>query len=1301
MAEKATDLFKYASQSHQELDSYFSIRRTNRKPLEENAVMVSYEALEKEMASPTSTIYKGQIVVTNGPKEGNAVPEDKDSRFFMPWLIKTDNDQAKDQFYADRVMTGSYTAYFLEQRYVTKYQLGTKYTGVGQWADVKGSDTEEGSKTYTEIFNDYVTNIAPIHEKDDKDMPYLSHAHIEGYGNYADHSYVHVEGSGNMAYARNVHVEGEQNSAYGTAAHAGGSHTLAKGNYSTTLGRESVAYGESSLAAGYKTIANEPYSVALGKATVTNGEGAVAMGVASYSNGLGSVAEGQGTYAKAGAAHAEGIKTVVTGEAGHAEGINSAANGRGSHAEGNAFTYVDATYAHAEGAASAYGTYSHAEGAGITYGNYSHVEGTSTIGAESTYSHAEGDSTIAPGKEYSHSEGQATVEGNYSHGEGTSTVTGDKSHGEGAGIVKGTYSHAEGNGQVEGHYAHAEGEGYVKGDYAHAEGQGQATGDYAHAEGTGVASKEFAHAEGSNTTASGQYSHAEGANTTASGTSSHAEGYFTTASNDYAHAEGNNTKADGLASHVEGNENEITSTGHYAHVEGKSNLAKGEYSHIEGQSNEANANYVHIEGQSNIATNTATASHIEGLENNVSGEYAHAEGKNTYISEAATYSHGEGYGGSAYGVASHVEGFMSHARGTYSHASGFCTIAPNSGEFSGGTYNRAYTTNVQLSDGVDITTVPNEFARLGGRYIAGRYPTGIAAYNASTVVAKYDDSYETVFTIGNGSYDNQSLAIGPLEYIKETQDGKEVSYDAGQYVKKYSRHNIMDIRKNGQMYYDGGMIVGGEIVAPMSYSYVASLGPTAYFTTIMAALLTQPEYYRPYLKKTFTGSSQYNSNFSYAYNGFMVVEVGSTVSLGVFFTGYRLSYDSLNHLDPIYGTVLGNMLGYSTGITNITYRVCPGSASLSASQNNATFSTTTYQRSKDYAIYTNSSAVDIPPANSTTEEAKKNYINSHKCGFTGNLAADINIGRNLGEGKWDYFAYQGGDNNSIKSTDTTQIVTNFKIGTEDTYTLLRTISYEYAPASQMYFQQLAEKGTYIGAAGTKPLEKWNRTEKFSYVSDMNIKSIYVYYYGVSSKSILEIQKEHDTSTAANKGWDALVNNTAGYNLARYSGYFDYNWGVNGNKEVGSNLQKAQDGAKTLWVAVPACMFALKGRATNAKGYPIFFQYTNKTGTVELDTGITVHDELIGKNEYGGSTPLYSFLTHTKIGNCKLQYRVFAVCNAGGIAVDKSGSSVNWRCTLTRKIARTPDKDMTQFDTPLAQYLYTVNNGNASQDKYTK
>lgn len=1301
------------------VDIDFSFRRNTRAPLDESSTPKTYAILDNLLKDPTSNIYKGQIVSTYGP-------EGDDNLYYSPWLVKQLNSGA---YFVDRVMTHSYTDLLLGSIYVKKVQLGTTYTGVGKWVD----GTEDGlvrTITYSEVFNDYKNNeITSTQYTTGDDVKAYSHvegtynstgsraSHVEGAHNrvFGNASYSHVEGSFNqlgrldqneaVRALDSAHVEGKSNIIYGEAkgAHVEGIGNLVQnGNYSHVGGTQNKIYGDNAFGHGIGLDVRDS-AVAFGSYNTANSKGfAIGAYNTTGQNADWSFVNGINNQATGKASHAEGIKTEASGEYSHAEGNNTYSIGASSHSEGIKTSAME-KYSHAEGySTNAMGESSHSEGNQTqSVAKYSHAEGFTTStndGADA--SHAEGYNTSTSGK-YSHSEGNQTkAVGESSHSEGdTTTANGKASHSEGSNTtVDGNYSHAEGYGNTideTSHYSHVEGStNAIKGsEYSHAEGSGNniTSANYAHVEGNQnnvTSAAHYAHAEGFQTKAEGQSSHSEGNTTEAKGNTSHAEGNKTTAEGINSHSEGNNTKAIGNSSHSEGTD--TTANGNFSHTSGKntSTGANGEAANAEGIHTQANGEGSHSEGYYTTAGFVATDGTLTKAN--------HAEGSFTYA--AGSYSHSEGHMTQAYGTASKSSGLGTIVRGDYSMSHGFYSGSPNMYEISFGSYNRAYA----VTDGLgaeNIKKVPNEFARLGGKYVAGRYPDGIKDENNRTV-AYYNDSYQSIFTIGNGSSDNKASA-DPLSMESYTYNGKEYYKDAGQQVKDAGRHNIMDIRKNGQMYYDGGMIVGGEIVAPMSYSYVASLGPTAYFTTIMAALLTQPEYYRPYLKKTFTGSSTNNSNFNSGNDALLTVEVGSSISLGINFTGYRLSYDSLNHLDPIYGTVLGNMLGYSTGITNITYKVSPGNASLTATQNNNTFNTNDNLCSKDYGIYENTQQIAIP-SSVTSDADNMTYINNHKCGFKGNLAANINIGRSLAGGKWDYFAYQGGDSNSTKTTDTKQIVTNFKIGTEDTYTMLKTLSYEYAPASQMYFQQLAEKGTYIGAAGTKPLEKWNVKEKYTCNVNMNVRSQYIYYYGVSKKSILEIQKEHDANTVANKGWDAIVNGTAGYNLARYSGGFGYNCDVNGSTDIKNYLNKAQDGTKTLWVAVPACMFALKGVATNAKGYPVFFQYSNKTGTVELDTGITVHDELVGKNEYGGSTPLYSFLTHTKIGNCKLIYRVFAVCNNGGISVDaQSTNSISWNCRLTRKVARVADKDMTQYDTPLTQYLYTMNNGNASQDKYTK
>jgi len=1219
----STDLFKIKNK--QEIDGGFSIRRHKRAPIEENSVMTSYSYLEYEMKSPNSSIYKGQIVVTQDNTSNSPI-------YYSPWLIKNDNDKNNTTYYADRIVTSSYNEKFLEERYVRKSQLGTYYTGVGQWADVKGK--EEPTSTYSEIFNDYVSNVIPIHENDDKNQPYLAYAHAEGAGNKIYKSYSHAEGIMNVVYGKSAHAEGEGNYADGDYAHVEGYWNSASGTYSHAQGEHSKSQGKASFASGSYANARGTGSVALGTNTNAEGEYSVAAGNETTAEGTAAFAEGNNTKAVGNYSHAEGTTTSAKGIASHVEGYNSNASGDYSHAEGNGTASI--------------GKYSHAEGVNsFSYSEGSHVEGQSKIkSANSRYSHAEGQSTIETG-EYSHSEGHATLSGDYSHGEGNATVNGSYAHGEGNSTATGKYTHAEGQGKALAEGAHAEGNSEATGEYSHAEGNdNHATGKYAHVEGkSSVASGEYSHAEGNDTKAIGEGSHAEGTKTEASkgahaegyathaiGDMSHTEGNSTIASGNYSHAEGNETKSIGIASHVEGSF--VSVSGDYAHGEGLSTRADGKYAHVEGNTSIAKGEGSHAEGT--FTGSYGIGSHVEGYGSNGQGDYTHTEGYFGIATADATYSHVEGFMSSAYGIATHTEGFSTHARGDYSHVGGFNTLASNTSEFSIGSWNRAYTTS--SIEGEKIYTVPNEFARLGGRYIPGRIPAGTPDASGTYY---YDSSYETIFSIGNGSTGDTSKGPNPLAIT----NGK----DAGEYVKSKSRHNVMDIRKNGQMYYDGGMIVGGEIVAPMSYAYVASLGPTAYFTTIMAALLTQPEYYRPSMTVNFNGSRNFNAGTTFD------VEVGTKVNYNINFTGQRVAYDCQQHLDPIYGTVLGNMLGYTRGITEITYKLCPNSYQGSVSQ---------YNSMKDCKI--------------TISRREDNQ-------FLGYFGGNLSLGKPLGGGKTDLFAYNPAGATRTTPTYTNVLGSGLVVATEDTYTLLKTTSYTWAEASQMYFQQLAEKGTYIGAAGTKPTEKWDVNEKYTCAVDTNIRGRYKIYWGTTQKTCKELQTAQDKGDY-NNGWDGLVN---GKNAVKYSStWTNYQAGNNSINDVNDQLLNTT--VNTIWIAAPAALYGCTKSSQKTGNY---IYYTNKLGTVGLDTGITDYADLMDGPKKGGSTPLYTYLTHNGIGNCQMRYRVYAFTNKNKTVGDNS--STKYGMSIIKKIAFVRDHDFSK-DNPLTQYLYNRSGNNQTQ-----
>lgn len=1256
----------YTENNGKVVDIAFSMRRNSRQPLDESSLTYSYEALEKEMTNEHSSLYKGQIVVTQAK-------DTTDEKNYVPWLIKN-NSLDPTKYYAERIITYAYLNDSLHDKYVRKEQLGTSLTGVGTWADTNSE--EEPTKSYTEIFNDYHNNNISVSASEENRYPIYSHlegsqniiignsdnSHVEGNQNTINDnsSYSHVEGQYNKLKGNSSHVEGSSNTVFGSNSHVEGFSNIASGDNTHVGGINSQALGFGAFAHGDNAKAGT-YSVAIGtyvNAMPTDVDrteaNRTAFGTYNTSVSEGSFVEGSYNWAEGNSSHVEGKSNSSYGQSSHVEGINSVVYGYASHAEGSSNV----------GSKNNTADWSHAENASKNFGSYSHSEGSSIINAGSTYSHAEGKGTTIGGGVGTHVEGiYSFSSGNGTHAEGyASHAEGEGTHAEGTYTVAFNGSHAEGSyTYVEGKYSHVEGANTIAyGSWSHAEGSNTiVSADYSHAEGLNTYVKENgtgSHVEGNNVYSYANYSHVEGYANNSWGESSHVEGKltYTYGTAKYSHAEGYKNKTIGESSHVEGYNN--IAEGSYSHAEGYANTSHGESSHAEGNSNVSGGKYSHAEGFN--TQSIGESSHAEGYNTQSSGDYSHAQGNNTIA--LGTYSSAEGYNTRAEGQASHAGSCSSIASGDFSFSNGFTTITPNMYEVGLGQFNRAYTTGVK-SGVEDITKVPNEFARLGGKYIEGRIPEGTADKNG---VYYYDSSYESIFTIGNGSTELYPTGPNPLE--------EKNGMNAGQYVKTNARHNVMDIRKNGQMYYDGGMIVGGEIVAPMSYSYVASLGPTAYFTTIMSALLNQPEYYRPTMTVSYTGSFNGNANFNEGNNYGkdkagnnkypFDVEIGTRVQYNIKFTAIRAAYDCQEHKDPIYGTTLGNMLGYTKGIKEIIYKVCPNSYLGSTTQN----------------------------ANLVTNTITIDKIDNDK--YLGYFGAKLNLGKSLDGGKKDMFAY---DKNGASITTPTysNVIPGYPIGTtnglvvgtEDTYTLFNTISYTWAEASQMYFQQLAEKGTYIGAAGTKPTEKWDKDEKYTCNALTLVRGRYKIYWGTTQKTSKELQAAQDKGDY-NNGWDGLVK---GNNRNQY-------WSTFGNYQAGNNSinnindQTLNTTVNTIWVAFPAALYGCcksSGKSSN------YIYYTNKLGTVGLDTGITDYADLMSGPKKGGAVPLYTYLTHGPIGNCGMIYRVIAFTNKNRTSGDNS--STKYGLSVIKKIPYAVDHDFTK-DVSLSQYLYDRNGNKQTQ-----
>ena len=128
---------------------------------------------------------------------------------------------------------------------------------------------------------------------------------------------------------------------------------------------------------------------------------------------------------------------------------------------------------------------------------------------------------------------------------------------------------------------------------------------------------------------------------------------------------------------------------------------------------------------------TSQYSHAEGRVTTASGDCSHAEGNRTKAN--GFYSHAEGHTTQALGANSHSEGNHTKASSIYSHAEGFFTQTNNQSEHASGQYN--------------------------------------VSSSASTT---FGDSGNTLFSVGNGTYDEST----------ETE----------------IRHNAFEIRQNGDIY---------------------------------------------------------------------------------------------------------------------------------------------------------------------------------------------------------------------------------------------------------------------------------------------------------------------------------------------------------------------------------------------------------------------------------------------------------------------------------------------------------------------
>lgn len=543
-------------------------------------------------------------------------------------------------------------------------------------------------------------------------------------------------------------------------------------------------------------------AVALGAYTQASGKYAHAEGVGAMATGEQAHAEGIGTTASGSSSHAEGQETIVQEEAigSHAEGYQTVVHGEVTHEDG---TTTKGDYAHAEGEnTQAYGRGSHAEGSGTqAKAQGSHAEGNGTI-ANGQWSHAAGTGTTANGM-FSHAEGMQSVTENAamaSHAEGYQCVTKNNfAHAEGnVNIAEGFASHAEGgNNTAKGQFSHAEGNNnFANAMSSHAEGSNNTIAEgayYGHAEGerNTIEGGNGVHVEGNNNKVNGQYAHAEGQNTVAEGLAAHAEGWGTTASttgSPGAHAEGVSSKALELAAHAEGQE--TTASGVASHAEGNTTTASGPISHAEGAGTTASGAYSHAEGQGTTAS--GAQSHAEGLGNKAEGDCSHAEGTTTTAS--GNNSHAEGAGSKAVGSQSHAEGAGSTANGAQSHAEGGGTTAGGAQSHAEGGGSQALGDNSHAEGASTVASGDNSHTEgansvaSGDNSHAGGCNT-IASHESQTAIGKYNKDVDSLFSVGNGEYDEATKQPVRRDAFRVERDGGIVFLKGEKEVKLQDYHN--------------------------------------------------------------------------------------------------------------------------------------------------------------------------------------------------------------------------------------------------------------------------------------------------------------------------------------------------------------------------------------------------------------------------------------------------------------------------------------------------------------------------------
>lgn len=463
---------------------------------------------------------------------------------------------------------------------------------------------------------------------------------------------------------------------------------------------------------------------------------------------------------------------------------------------------------------------------------------------------------------------------------------------------------------------------------------------------------------------------------------------------------------------------------------------------------------------------------------------------------------------------SHAEGYNTYAFGTGAHAQGDSARAVGDAAFATGT-----NTETKNSSETGIGFNNKSYTGVTGSrlmYCDVEKPSG-----------------ESLFTIGNGD----STA---------------------------ARRNVMTVHKNGDLVKPEGVSYFiADVYAPLTYSYVSQLGMSAYLGVVLSALLENPKYIRPTVGVKFVG---HNANNYYTTSQTTTITWANPINLSV---GFRAAYVCPNYddRDVEYSKDLGNRLGYSTAVTTIRYRI----ATDASSKNAGTEVTREYYKTHPY---------------DNTYIESVNNVGTRKGVTTGGLTYIQPLKKDqendLGMFSGRIFTVQNGAMKyNDEATQKDYVVNSHVYGDsenyvhnasfvplqEGTFTVFELLSYDFAASTQMYFQQLANKNTYIPNDGLAPTDKFGVT---SYVSgaltSWKVNVVQRYYYGTTTKANIESDSFNITSGSS-----------GAFNLQQFQNASNHS-PISGTGVLAEEktITWAVNASEAIWVAVPTDGFTATG-----------------------------------------------------------------------------------------------------------------------------